>query len=292
MDDDFQNKVDHQSEGYENDILIQKLPYIPEVPPVPGAASDSEVMDKETQLLHKVASDLHSNEGKQISLEYNKANERMKNVYQESGHTTFLDMQISRLPKMGVNIKKALFAPKIDKQRDYSRAPIIMTYGLTLLSFTMATAAFGMALLRCFPSCPDGWKYFSEKCYNYSSKNNDWNNSRRLCQEVGADLVVINHEEEQDFLIYMMSSKETYWIGFSDLEEEGNWKWVDGTSNYTNWHSIEPNNGKDQGPEHCAVLQKEYNYMWNDLPCKNKNNYICEKNMQLVFVWQSLHISH
>ncbi|XP_077183499.1 uncharacterized protein LOC143832657 [Paroedura picta] len=254
IDEDYQNKTNCQNEDYKNDIFIQKLLSIPEVSPVPGTARDSEGREM-TEQPHEAALDLHCKKGKQISL--------------------------------------AWIVLKADKWKDFSRMPIIIFYGLILLSFMMSTAAFVMALLRCFPTCPDGWRYFNEKCYNYSSENNAWNNSRRLCQEEDANLVVINHEEEEDILVYMMSSKDVHWIGFSDLEEKGTWKWVDGTPpTFKNWYTGEPNNSVDEASEYCAVLQKEYNFMWNALPCNNKYKYICEKNMRLACVWQSLCISY
>lgn len=55
-----------------------------------------------------------------------------------------------------------------------------------------------------FPTCPDGWKYFNEKCYNYSSEKNAWINSSNLCQKGDANLVVINHEEEQVNLCFSL----------------------------------------------------------------------------------------
>ncbi|XP_038135699.1 C-type lectin domain family 6 member A-like [Cyprinodon tularosa] len=45
--------------------------------------------------------------------------------------------------------------------------------------------------------CPDGWTRFGCSCYYKYHETNSWYESRRRCQESGADLVIINSEEEQ-----------------------------------------------------------------------------------------------
>ncbi|XP_039676688.1 C-type lectin domain family 4 member E-like [Perca fluviatilis] len=45
--------------------------------------------------------------------------------------------------------------------------------------------------------CPDGWTTFGRSCYFKSKEKNTWDGSRADCQQIGADLVVINNEEEQ-----------------------------------------------------------------------------------------------
>lgn len=77
------------------------------------------------------------------------------------------------------------------------------------------------------------------------------------CKGMGGHMAVINSQEENDFLYnYVQKDGEAYtFFGFSDEEEEGNWKWVDGSPvTYTNWCLKEgeeqPNNRK--GREHYA----------------------------------------
>ncbi|XP_073672064.1 uncharacterized protein [Paramisgurnus dabryanus] len=97
----------------------------------------------------------------------------------------------------------------------------------------------------------DGWIYYQSSLYFISSEEKSWGESRRYCRERGADLIIINNKEEQDFVINM--STLGVWIGLSDIDEEGRWKWVDNsTLNYRSWGSGEPNsNGAE---EDCVMF--------------------------------------
>ncbi|XP_055766454.1 uncharacterized protein LOC129842087 [Salvelinus fontinalis] len=77
-------------------------------------------------------------------------------------------------------------------------------------------------------SCPEGWRRFGCRCYYLSTEKKTWNESRQDCLERGADLVIINSEEEQTF-INGFKSVSYVWIGLTDSVTEGTWKWVDGT---------------------------------------------------------------
>ncbi|KAJ8256380.1 hypothetical protein COCON_G00185320 [Conger conger] len=75
--------------------------------------------------------------------------------------------------------------------------------------------------------CPQGWEQFSSKCYYFSTEGKSWMNSRRDCVRQGADLVIIESQEEQEFITKY--TQDFNWIGLSDSETEGTWLWVDGT---------------------------------------------------------------
>ncbi|KAF3852323.1 hypothetical protein F7725_005678 [Dissostichus mawsoni] len=76
------------------------------------------------------------------------------------------------------------------------------------------------------PAAAPEWKYFSGSLYTISSIAENWQESRDDCFQKGADLVIINSQEEQD---YIASFRKKVWIGLTDRETEGRWKWVDGT---------------------------------------------------------------
>ncbi|XP_067290006.1 C-type lectin domain family 4 member F-like isoform X2 [Pseudorasbora parva] len=75
----------------------------------------------------------------------------------------------------------------------------------------------------------DGWIHYKFSLYIISSEKKSWTESRRYCTERGADLIIINNKEEQDF-VKNISDVTSVWIGLTDSDVEGRWKWVDGSS--------------------------------------------------------------
>ncbi|XP_026074860.1 asialoglycoprotein receptor 1-like [Carassius auratus] len=73
----------------------------------------------------------------------------------------------------------------------------------------------------------DGWINYQLSFYYMSNETRSWTESRRYCTERGADLIIINNKEENDF-VKTMFDKTTVYIGLTDNEVEGRWKWVDG----------------------------------------------------------------
>ncbi|KAG5837209.1 hypothetical protein ANANG_G00236860, partial [Anguilla anguilla] len=126
---------------------------------------------------------------------------------------------------------------------------------------------------RACEPCPQGWEQFSSKCYYFSNEKKNWVDSRSDCIKRGADLVIIESEEEQRFI-----SKTRSWIGLSRLECEGNWLWVDGTLLQKGfWGSGKPD---DQSSFNCALIAPEKN-AWDAYYCSNKEKWICETNALL-----------
>ncbi|XP_076874401.1 uncharacterized protein LOC143524743 isoform X1 [Brachyhypopomus gauderio] len=120
-----------------------------------------------------------------------------------------------------------------------------------------------------------GWRYFNSSIYYISTEEKTWSESRQDCRERRADLVIINSRQEQEFMFEMVSNTRA-WIGLTDVDTEGTWKWVDGSRppNTGYWNKGEPNN---LGNEDCGeILMSEG---WNDWFCSNKNKWICEKSV-------------
>ncbi|XP_049327979.1 C-type lectin domain family 17, member A [Astyanax mexicanus] len=124
----------------------------------------------------------------------------------------------------------------------------------------------------------DGWIYFSYSLYYVSTEYKSWSESRNDCKKRGSDLVIINSRVEQVF-INTLRKGQRVWIGLSDAETEGVWKWVDGSELITGfWRPGEPNSN---GDEDCGL----YGYgsdpvnNWADYPCNNQEKWICEKRI-------------
>ncbi|XP_057177782.1 C-type lectin domain family 4 member M-like isoform X2 [Triplophysa rosa] len=121
--------------------------------------------------------------------------------------------------------------------------------------------------------CSDGWIYYEFSLYFISSEKKNWTESRRYCRVRGADLIIINNKEEQEFVLNVTGGEEA-WIGLSDSDEEGRWEWVDGsTLTYSFWGLREPNGGTR---ENCV---ESYRSGWNDNSCNKIKKWICERNI-------------
>ncbi|KAA8590710.1 hypothetical protein FQN60_014644, partial [Etheostoma spectabile] len=111
-----------------------------------------------------------------------------------------------------------------------------------------------------------------------------WKESRDDCILKGANLVIINSKEEQDFL---RKFQKLMWIGLTDSETEGTWKWVDGTPlNESYWDSGEPNGGEK---ENCVKIKKfDSEKSWNDLRCTAPLYSICEMKVHVEAGFKTL----
>ena len=102
--------------------------------------------------------------------------------------------------------------------------------------------------------------------YNLDSITN-WEDAKQYCEQMGGYLATVTSRGEDEFLYSYLKNEchyENAYLGFTDREEEGNWKWSNGEeSSYTNWHEGEPN---AENPEEDFVMYY-YKYSdgsWND----------------------------
>ncbi|KAK7475687.1 hypothetical protein BaRGS_00033058, partial [Batillaria attramentaria] len=130
------------------------------------------------------------------------------------------------------------------------------------------------------PPCDEGWYLFEDSCYYFSNTLTSWNQARKACQRMKADLVIISSEDVQNFILrlqpYGESSSASSWIGLTDGQREGYWTWVDGSPliSYTNWRRGEPNN---MANEDCVEIEFYFRGSWNDNRCSRSRSFICQK---------------
>ncbi|XP_056409203.1 asialoglycoprotein receptor 1-like [Hyla sarda] len=129
--------------------------------------------------------------------------------------------------------------------------------------------------------CPSGWSKNQLSCYLYSNEEKKtWEDSKKTCEAKKSHLVVINTEEEQNFIFGITKGKYT-WIGLTDVS--GEWIWVDGTKYDSTPHNWVPGQPDEYfghglgGGEDCAHLHN--NGQWNDDHCSRRYWFMCEMNM-------------
>ncbi|XP_040203148.1 asialoglycoprotein receptor 1-like [Rana temporaria] len=132
------------------------------------------------------------------------------------------------------------------------------------------------------PLCDKGWLHQGTSCYYRFPKIQPWMDAKKSCEDKKAHLVVINSQEEMDFL-RVISRSSTSWIGLK--KQDGSWQWVDGTpldKTPKFWKPGQPDNYVNEyedevGGEDCAHLVDADS--WYDTQCSRSYGYICEKIM-------------
>ncbi|XP_051576549.1 CD209 antigen-like protein E isoform X1 [Myxocyprinus asiaticus] len=138
-------------------------------------------------------------------------------------------------------------------------------------------------VIQCRP-CPETWMHMEGMCYFFSEDKLDWEHSKESCASMGGHLTIL-HSYEQHHTLESVARQRGgpdyhFWIGLSDTETEGVWKWVDNTvvnrTFWNEWHK-EPNNHQSGGihGEDCAVLDS-HSKTWFDVPCDFNYKRICE----------------
>ncbi|KAM9449868.1 uncharacterized protein Hap1MRO34_022338 [Clarias gariepinus] len=122
-----------------------------------------------------------------------------------------------------------------------------------------------------------GWNYSSSSVYIVNIEQKTWTESRESCRVRGANLVIINSTEEQEFVNKLRGGGRA-WIGLSNRENK--WKWVDDTTLITGfWASEGPNSAA--GKDRCVLIGKTSDPVknWGDDSCSEQFKYICEKKI-------------
>ncbi|XP_073451215.1 killer cell lectin-like receptor subfamily G member 1 isoform X2 [Aquarana catesbeiana] len=123
--------------------------------------------------------------------------------------------------------------------------------------------------------CPDGWLRHGENCYYFSSgrEYRTWNESREVCEEMGAHLLVIEDWKQQELIkrfsrLQAGQAKELFWIG---LYRDGDgWRWVDGRLYNTSLFQI-----SGESTDSCVQIHATAGYRKDR--CQSKHNWICQK---------------
>ncbi|KAM9385493.1 CD209 antigen-like protein A [Pholidichthys leucotaenia] len=120
--------------------------------------------------------------------------------------------------------------------------------------------------------CPDRWMRWRGSCYFKSTKKESWADSRTKCKRRGADLVIIDSREEQEFVSELTINEES-WIGLMTTGYE--WKWVDGSNLTTMFWEEGAGNYSDH--DNVAVCCNK-DGQWTQSELNEKKGWICEKH--------------
>lgn len=118
---------------------------------------------------------------------------------------------------------------------------------------------------------PPGWVTNPANGHMYRlTEPRPWPEAANEAQSWGGYLATINDPGEEAWIQGTFGSQEGFWIGLNDIENEGEFVWMNGEPvTYTNWCEFEPNDLL--GIEEAAGMNTpgpgpEPDSCWNDLP--------------------------
>ncbi|XP_054457694.1 CD209 antigen-like protein E [Anoplopoma fimbria] len=84
--------------------------------------------------------------------------------------------------------------------------------------------------------CPDGWRWWRSHCYFFSvglQEDRQWKESAEFCLQQNSSLAVLKDSAEMEFIQSVTGKFPHFpflWIGLTDVKQEGQWLWLDGTN--------------------------------------------------------------
>ncbi|KAH1183119.1 hypothetical protein KIL84_004611 [Mauremys mutica] len=123
--------------------------------------------------------------------------------------------------------------------------------------------------------CPMDWLSHRGKCYWFSKGNKDWNGSRDDCPRKRSHILVIQDQDEMEFIQNVTQGKYPVWIGLNVTSPEEKWTWVDGSILNQNLFPV-------SGPavrNSCGVIKG--NQVRSEM-CSAEFKWICQKDAVLI----------
>ncbi|KAM4740035.1 L-selectin [Anableps anableps] len=127
----------------------------------------------------------------------------------------------------------------------------------------------------------------------------NWTEARAWCQAYFTDMVVIQNQTENDYIVSILPNKTSspyYWIGITKEHMNETWRWVGNNSTWVgkhSWAQNEPNN--NHVTEFCVeiyVNSGQNRGKWNDEKCDHKKFAVCYKAVKCSPLSQPLNGSH
>ncbi|XP_022083774.1 C-type lectin domain family 4 member M-like [Acanthaster planci] len=136
--------------------------------------------------------------------------------------------------------------------------------------------------------CPASWIERQTSCYKTDDEQRTWENGEAYCNQLGAELVVIETAQENEFIRELLNdqSKDFAWLGCNDRATERTWVcYSEATVGmpFENWAPSQPNNAAG---DDCVSISKSGK--WSDSKCSADFVYvICEADSA---DWEDLHM--
>ncbi|XP_052761863.1 perlucin-like protein [Mya arenaria] len=118
--------------------------------------------------------------------------------------------------------------------------------------------------------CEEGWHSYKNSSYFYSTEDLTWYDARDSSLEMGATLAVITDEAEDDFVGDLIGGSYYTWLGATDEDLEGSWRWVTGAElKFSPWFNV-----LDDNTRNCLIRRSVFG--WIHATCDFTTSYLCE----------------
>ncbi|KAM9142551.1 C-type lectin domain family 4 member K-like [Pangshura tecta] len=128
-----------------------------------------------------------------------------------------------------------------------------------------------------------GWRFYGGNLYYFSQERKSWDEAERFCVSQDSHLTSVSSQAEQEFLS-KEAQGDAHWIGLTDRQTEGSWRWADGTEYRADasrgfWEENQPDNHdpKKDGGEDCVHTEPRKRNLWNDANCTLPFRWICKQ---------------
>ncbi|NXE05186.1 MRC1 protein, partial [Lophotis ruficrista] len=141
----------------------------------------------------------------------------------------------------------------------------------------------GSGTVKTDPVCLKGWKRHGFYCYLVGHTSVTFSEAKKTCERSNGYLTSVGDRYEQAYLTSLvgLSSEKYFWIGLSDMEEQGMFKWTTGEGVlYTNWNAAMP--GNEAG---CVALRTgNAAGLWDVQNCEVKAKFLCKKLAEKIIL--------
>ncbi|XP_064557607.1 CD209 antigen-like protein C [Zonotrichia leucophrys gambelii] len=122
--------------------------------------------------------------------------------------------------------------------------------------------------------CSPGWLQHRSRCFSFSRDALSWGRALNACADLGAQLAVVSDQHEQLFLLEHSERSSSYWLGLSEAEHGGRWRWVTGEEpTFLFWDAWLQEEQRGRGS--CGALGPKGR--WVSAECSEPRRWICQR---------------
>ena len=122
--------------------------------------------------------------------------------------------------------------------------------------------------------CDVGWTEVAGSCFRLSERNLTWEEGEQFCQSRGATLAKVDSQDLISGLIEKQVIKTRTWIGLTDRDNEGTFKWLDNTAPKETFWRVNRLEGRSDDLD-CVAVGVHGN--WIDIDCNDEKEALCQK---------------